>query len=570
MIRALNLLGILVCAFAVTTGNVSESDDMNEFVFLGAAVFFFLLTLAAYAYGRFVKKDGANHGLLITAYLNVLDVCTDMMYAIQLSRDYGVLKPWILAGFLFSIISNAVMSLAYMMVFLQNELKQDAFTVWFGENKSGATVVCFLGVFSVDLLNMLDSKLFGFDFLSAPLSLESKAQLLYAGAFGLLLEDLPQLGIQIYIYAATQPQLASIYSISTLVTVLSCLFTSIRYATGFLLAGAQKGSEGGANIEMQSPSDDGTEEKLQAAVEGFKRSRKIQQQKLFALGGSLVMIGVLLLTLLALNTPEVIEGSDLANGDVECKSGSILIGKKRCDPCNRGKFALKGDQSCTPCPSGKFSEAVGASSNVTCLDCDSGRFSELSSTTCLDCDAGTYSPNSSSTCTPCTGGKASAFPNVACSECEAGRKSEKSMQSSNCVDCPAGRYAATEGSSSCALCAVGKFSKIFNATSCQECESGKYSSGGDSACYTCGGGTVQRKTVINGERKNFCALCDPGEYARAGDRRCSDCPIGSYSRNESSASCQKCEGGKYNTVAGSSSCAECTAIVSCSQEQVMC
>ena len=146
---------------AMREGDDAKADVLNENVYFSITGCILALVLGAYLYYHFVKKDGANHSLLFTVFLNVVDFATDMVYSIQLNKDYRLDKSWLLVLFLFSLVSSAAMSFAYVLLSLKAELKDKKFAIWFRENRTGATAISFLGVLSVELMNLFHSRLFG-------------------------------------------------------------------------------------------------------------------------------------------------------------------------------------------------------------------------------------------------------------------------------------------------------------------------------------------------------------------------------------------------------------------------
>jgi allantoicase len=77
------------------------------------------------------------------------------------------------------------------------------------------------------------------------------------------------------------------------------------------------------------------------------------------------------------------------------------------------------------------------------------------------------------------------------------------LGASVCLDCPAGKYLATQGNdaeSDCVLCGAGKYSSTPGAATCIECGAGKYlaSQGGDEEadCMLCGAGKYSAGAVL--------------------------------------------------------------------------
>eukprot|EP00935_MAST-01C_sp_MAST-1C-sp1_P002767 g2767.t1 len=147
-----------------------------------------------------------------------------------------------------------------------------------------------------------------------------------------------------------------------------------------------------------------------------------------------------------------------------------------------------------------------------------------------------------------------------------------------CIACPAGKYAANDGSSACKVCPAGTYQSESSKSYCPECVAGsitdKGSLEGATSCIACAGGKYsicsnvsactdckvcqagQQPTNCGGSSAGYCTDCIPGQYIGAASSSCDDCPIGEYSATKNQKNCTACEAGKYQTKSGQSFCKE--------------
>lgn len=104
--------------------------------------------------------------------------------------------------------------------------------------QAAANVIFFLAVSNVELLNLLQAKLFSRKEFSAPLSAVGTSRLLYVGVVGLMLEDLPQFILQAITLSGDTAPSNSVYGVSLAITSLSLAFSGIKYMANFFLARA--------------------------------------------------------------------------------------------------------------------------------------------------------------------------------------------------------------------------------------------------------------------------------------------------------------------------------------------
>lgn len=189
---------------------------------------------------------------------------------------------------------------------------------------------------------------------------------------------------------------------------------------------------------------------------------------------------------------------------------------------------------------------------IACAPCIPGRFSSsvgaIGSTNCKECPAGKYSNSGSSECSLCLPGTFST-----------------SLGSANCTQCSIGTFSVTSGATSistCVQCPVGTYSSLLGASSCQQCLSGTYNAEtGKSVCTLCPPGTYSRKTGATSEAD--CLPCPVGKFsADEGSTLCQLCDAGTYTNSPGQVTCTKCHRGTYSILPGAvsnSSCITCPA-----------
>lgn len=104
-----------------------------------------LTTAVVALYGQFVKKDGGNYFMLVTAVLSVLDLVTDVLYTMQAFADFqDTDRFWIPVVFTLTLVVTAMVSIPILAKFLIYELKRVEFKDWFLHNRVTLFLVCLL------------------------------------------------------------------------------------------------------------------------------------------------------------------------------------------------------------------------------------------------------------------------------------------------------------------------------------------------------------------------------------------------------------------------------------------
>lgn len=134
-----------------------------------------------------------------------------------------------------------------------------------------------------------------------------------------------------------------------------------------------------------------------------------------------------------------------------------------------------------------------------------------------------------------------------CVICPAGKISDESRI--NCVNCPAAKYTASDGSGQCLDCGEGQYAPV-GSTQCYDCGAGQEPNSALTACVDC---TVGKFSAGNG----YCIGCENGKYAGSGASTCSECSAGEEI-NQYASGCVQCEAGKFSASAGDA-CSQCAA-----------
>ena len=80
------------------------------------------------------------------------------------------------------------------------EIKQNhEFSVWFKDNSKLVAAITIFGSGNVELLNLLNSRFAGFNLFFAPFSTKSISLIFWGKVMNIIIEDLPQLIIQVNI-----------------------------------------------------------------------------------------------------------------------------------------------------------------------------------------------------------------------------------------------------------------------------------------------------------------------------------------------------------------------------------
>ena len=137
-----------------------------------------------------------------------------------------------------------------------------------------------------------------------------------------------------------------------------------------------------------------------------------------------------------------------------------------------------------------------------------------------------------------------------CIECPAGKFASE-PGSDMCKDCPTGTYAPATGSFACSFVDPGFYADV-EGTSLWPCQPGRFSVGLEVECTNCSVGWYQPS-----EAQTQCLSATPGSYVnKVGASTKESCPAGRYS-NGASQECTPCDEGEFQPEEGQPSCIAC-------------
>jgi hypothetical protein len=259
--------------------------------------------------------------------------------------------------------------------------------------------------------------------------------------------------------------------------------------------------------------------------------------------------------------------------DCRCNAGYTGQNGDTCTACEVGKYkSIEGPDLCTACAADTYLPTIAAESQDTCLACPANTEAPSASDELTDCICVVgFIGNSVDSCTQCPPGTY-ASETSECIDCEAGKYSPTAGASdaSTCVDCLATKTSST-GSSAC-VCDAGYSPHVTNPESyCSNCLRAHYKEeAGDHACTPCPEDTYSNSATLTSVDQ--CLPCkdhstsDPGSqeqdclcvvgYFSAGST-CELCPAGTYKDTvEITHGCVTCSQNSYSPV-GASTCFQC-------------
>jgi len=199
-----------------------ESVLLNSVIGVFAFLFVLLILLLIKLHKR---KKGGRHNVPLAVWWHGLDICTDFLFAVSMYwRGFQV--AFALSLF-FTFLPLTIHTIMGTLLFFR-EMRLKPFVEWYSSNRCWCNVLLFLmPVLGSHSIALLGSKLGGYVPLSAPFS-DRGAYLV--GMFTLittLLEDIPQICVQVVVALATR-ELSDIVILSVTVSLLTVLFRLVR------------------------------------------------------------------------------------------------------------------------------------------------------------------------------------------------------------------------------------------------------------------------------------------------------------------------------------------------------
>ena len=242
-----------------------------------------------------------------------------------------------------------------------------------------------------------------------------------------------------------------------------------------------------------------------------------------------------------------------------------------CVECTHGRYVSVAKTECTACVAGKANSLRGMMGATDCVDCYPGMFSAEGQEKCGKCPAGKHASKFGSTeCTDCTAGRHVAWAGAShafyCSACNTGHAQRLPGQA-HCTACQPGTYNELTGQAHCSHCMPGQFmqpGKIRSTISsdCRECPAGKFAAGyASSVCLECHAGKYN--TAIHATYQSLCFWCPNGKWQpTTGHSGCKACAAGKIGQSgqqgaTSSDHCVHCPSGRFQERDGMIACDQC-------------
>ncbi|RIA80457.1 hypothetical protein C1645_838654 [Glomus cerebriforme] len=167
-------------------------------------------------------KEGTNIIILKVALI-IVDIINDISFIITSKDDLHDLLIPSLLFLIFPFIMNTILTIKIFMY----ELKiSDVFDEWFKKYSKRIVIITIFSSGDVELLHLFDSKFGRFDIFKIEFSSKSKHLISWGGYLNVILEDLPQLIIQI-LFAINFTSSYNIIALITLISSIVVLLVSI-------------------------------------------------------------------------------------------------------------------------------------------------------------------------------------------------------------------------------------------------------------------------------------------------------------------------------------------------------
>ncbi|CAG8635142.1 2305_t:CDS:10 [Ambispora gerdemannii] len=154
----------------------------------------------------------AKNMIIFRVVLSIVDLTFDTLFVINNSSDV----PSLFLPSMFFYIFPFVMNFSWgYIILLRQTRKYEEFSKWLEEHTKIATFFTLLGGSSIEVIGILSSHIFGLEWFNAPFQGEADNLILLGAALDILIEDIPQLIIQIMYKTSTVSY--SIIPLSTLI-----------------------------------------------------------------------------------------------------------------------------------------------------------------------------------------------------------------------------------------------------------------------------------------------------------------------------------------------------------------
>ncbi|KAJ3057160.1 hypothetical protein HK102_011094, partial [Quaeritorhiza haematococci] len=181
----------------------------------------------------------AENGAFLTLLLTIADLASDVLFAVSLFVDTeGLYTPQLVT------IGATIVAVPFLIgifqigfIIVKELLRNESFKHWASEASGGKVVLsllAFLGASNPGVLLVSTSKMFGLNVLDAPVSSVFRKSVLRAEILNLVVEDVPQLGLQVYLFMMVGRSKRNFFSMLVLITSgLSLIFGSMGLLIAF-------------------------------------------------------------------------------------------------------------------------------------------------------------------------------------------------------------------------------------------------------------------------------------------------------------------------------------------------
>jgi len=209
------------------------------FLIPGACLFAFACLSVLWLYckdRKYVEEERAHKKYLapISAVFGLFDFMSDVYFAYSLGQMGESKRPaWSLALAIVFLIVPCVLSLVCLGWLTCREIRRPAFYAWFKNHAAFISITLMCSATNSSTFELTYCDLGGLAFFQAPWSKRAFELLAFAGLLTNLLEDMPQLGLQLYV--AQQQGWSMFVILSAAFSVLSLFSGTIKHL--FLLVG---------------------------------------------------------------------------------------------------------------------------------------------------------------------------------------------------------------------------------------------------------------------------------------------------------------------------------------------
>ncbi|CAG8485185.1 13999_t:CDS:10 [Acaulospora morrowiae] len=161
-----------------------------------------------------------NNLIILRTTLFVFDFCIDLTFLLKDGRTVENLWVPTLMLFIVPKVSNVILS---SVIIYREFYKNSLFYSWLTEFPQVFAIIIPLSPIRVECLKIINSRIARFDVLRAPLSSKSENLIFWSVIFAFLIEDIPQLIVQL-LYLTSTIQ----YDLIALLALISCIITILQ------------------------------------------------------------------------------------------------------------------------------------------------------------------------------------------------------------------------------------------------------------------------------------------------------------------------------------------------------